>query len=422
MYPDCSVNLGNLLLSLSDAIDLVSPIIGAHQQRTAFIAWKICKAAKLSPATTEKVFVAGLLHDVGALTPEEKITIQNFDVYNTSLHCIRGERLFKSVPWLEDSAKIVRNHHREWNNWDSSIDAPYVLESQIIFLADYLERLIDRKNYILHQNRLLIAKVSELSGTLVHPLVVEYLLEASHSEAFWLDLSSPRLYALLLNNGPYKELEIDLSGISVLARLFSNIIDFRSRFTATHSCCVAKSAAILAEKFGLTPTEIKLIEVAGNLHDIGKLVVANTIINKKGRLNEEDLAIIRQHPYHTFAILNTIGGLKQIAEWAAFHHERLDGTGYPFRVSAERLSTPARIIIVADIFTALAEERPYRKAMKKAELVRELKTQATANLLDKQVVDLLLKNYDEVVYAIHDKKTEVLQYFNEQFSDVAKLN
>lgn len=416
MFPDTAVNLGNLLLSLSDAIDLVSPLIAAHQQRTAFISWKICKSAKLSAETTEKIFVAALLHDVGALTPEEKIDIQSFEEKNTTTHCVRGERLFESVPWLKDAAKIVRFHHREWQSWDESIDTPLVLESQIIYLADYLERLIQRDKYILHQNRQLTAAVSSLAGTAVHPVVVDYLLDASRCEEFWLELTSPRLYSLLLNNGPYRKLEIDLEGISALAQLFRNIIDFRSRFTATHSCGVAECAAILADKFGLTATEVKFIEVAGNLHDIGKLAVPSSILNKKGPLSEADFAVIKQHPYHTLAILNTIGGLKHIAEWAAFHHERLDGSGYPFRCPAERLSTPARIIIVADIVTALAEERPYRKAMKREELLEKLKEQTENKLLDKQIVGLLLENYDEVVAAVRRKQAVIQQYYEKKFS------
>lgn len=416
MFPDTAVNLGNLLLSLSDAIDLVSPVIAAHQQRTAFIAWKISRTANLPPADTEKIFVAALLHDIGALTPEEKIDIHNFEEKNTTTHCVRGERLLEKVPWLRDAAKIVRFHHREWQSWDEPIDAPHVLESQIVYLADYIERLIDRDRYILHQHRKIMAAVADLSGTAAHPLVADALLAACRCDEFWLELTSPRLYSLLLNTGPYRKLEIDLPGIAVLAELFRNIIDFRSRFTATHSSGVAECAAILAEKFGLTPTEIKLIEVAGNLHDIGKLVVPSAIINKKGPLTEEDFAVIKQHPYHTLSILNTIGGLKHIAEWAAFHHERLDGGGYPFCCPAGRLSTPARIIIVADIFTALAEDRPYRNAMGKEELLLELKAQAEQDLLDKQIVSLLLDHYDEVTAAVQRKQAAVQHYYEQQFT------
>ncbi len=399
-------------------MDLVSPLIVSHQQRTAFIAWKICKAANLPSETTEKVFVATLLHDIGALTPEEKINIHNFayEIEHPRIHCIRGELLLEKVPWLKAAAKIVRYHHREWQKWDKPIDAPYVLESQILFLADYLERLIKRDQYILHQNQRIISEISSLSGTAIHPQVVDYFLAISHREDFWLDMMSSRLFSLLLHNGPYKKLEIELDDIVTIAQLFRNIIDFRCRYTATHSSGVAECAAILAQKFGLTATEIKLIEIAGNLHDIGKLVIPSAVLNKQSSLAEADFAVIKQHPYYTFTILNTIGGFQPIAEWAAFHHERLDGSGYPFHRPAEKLSTPARIIIVADIFTALAEDRPYRKGYARDELIAELKRQVDKNLLDRQIVNLLLKDYDEIAASVKAKQAITKEYYDRQFA------
>lgn len=402
-------------------MELVSPLIASHQQRTAFIAWRICKAAKLSSETTEMVFVAALLHDVGAITPEEKIDIHSFayEVEHVMVHCRRGEVLLGRVPWLAPAARIVRFHHREWQEWDKPLDVPYVLESQILFLADFLERSINRNQYILHQNQQLISEISALSGTAIHPQVVDYFLAISHREDFWLDMMSPRLFSLLLHNGPYKKLEIDLVGIVIIAQLFRNIIDFRCRYTATHSSGVAECAAILAQKFGLTETETKLIEIAGNLHDIGKLVVPSAILNKNGELSASDFAVIKQHSYQTLTILNTIGGLQPLAEWAASHHERLDGSGYPFHYSAERLSTPARIIIVADIFTALAEDRPYRKGFAKEQLVAELKRQADEKLLDQKIVNLLLKDYDEIAALVTAKQADTKDYYDRQFACLA---
>jgi len=109
-------------------MELVSPLIAAHQQRTAFIAWKICNAAELPVETTERIFVAALLHDVGAITPEEKIDVHNFayEIEHVRIHCLRGEVLLGKVPWLKPAAKIIRFHHREWQKWDEPLDVPYV--------------------------------------------------------------------------------------------------------------------------------------------------------------------------------------------------------------------------------------------------------------------------------------------------------
>jgi len=110
------------------------------------------------------------------------------------------------------------------------------------------------------------------------------------------------------------------------------------------------------------------MEVAGNLHDLGKMVIPNSILNKPDKLNKEETAIMRQHTYFTYTVLNSIGGISQIAEWAAFHHERLDGSGYPFHLGADKLGIGSRIMAVADVFTAISEDRPYRKGMSQQEL------------------------------------------------------
>ena len=339
MKRDISVNLGNLVLSLSDAMDLASPLLAQHQQRAAFIFWEMGKAAGFSDERLEKGFIAALLHDIGALSVEEKISLVKSETRDIEDHCIKGEFLLKKVPWLGDAGQIVRFHHKKWEDWEEPIDTPLVLETQLIFLADCIERLIDRNQYILHQHKDIISEIRALSGSSFHPMAVDLFIKASDREEFWLDLVSPRIYSLLLNEGPFSNIEIAISEISVIAGFFRDIIDFRSPFTATHSSGVAAAASMLSRMFGLTEMEIKLMEVAGNLHDLGKLAIPNSILEKSGKLTKEEIAVMKSHTYYTYSVINTIGGLKQIAEWAAYHHEKLDGTGYPFHCKENELST-----------------------------------------------------------------------------------
>jgi HD-GYP domain-containing protein (c-di-GMP phosphodiesterase class II) len=412
----CSVNLGNLLLSLSDAMDLVDASVALHQHRTAFIAWELGKAADLSEEAIERLFVAGLLHDIGALSPEEKMSLHRFETDETEQHCVRGCALMQTVPWFTSAAKIVRYHHHEWRLQDEPITSQVVLESQILFLADYLERIIRRDIYILHQDELLKEKITALSGTALHPDIVDLFRQLSRKEEFWLDLVSPRLYSLLLHNGPYRYQDIDIESITTIGELFRNIIDFRSRFTSTHSSGVAECAAVLSKLFGFSKAEANLMRVAGNFHDIGKLSVSNAILNKPDKLTKDEFALIRQHTYHTFSIMNTIGGLQHIAEWAAFHHERLDGSGYPFHHEASRLGTGARIMAVADIFTAIAEDRPYRKGMEYHEIEKVLKKQAEMNFIDKRIVNLLIENYSDVLKTVKERQDITREFYEQQFA------
>jgi len=418
MNRQLSVNLDNLLLSLSEVVDLANPTIAQHQQRTAFIAFEIAKQASLPPAITEDIFAAALLHDIGAITVEEKIAIHNFEVRNINVHTIRGQVLLEQIPWFKKLSKIVRNHHRRWDDWDQGIEDPLVLSSQIVLLADYVERLVDRNKYILHQSQSIMDKIEKLADTVLNRQVIAYFLEVTRREEFWLDLASPRLYSLLLNNGPFSAVKIGIDEVLLLSNMFRDLIDFKSRFTATHTTGVSECAVMLAQLFGLAEYDVKLMRIAGNFHDIGKLVIPNSILEKPDKLTAEEIQIMRCHTYYTYYTLNSIGGLQKIAEWAAYHHEKLDGSGYPFHCTSEDIGTGSRIMAVADIFTAISEDRPYRKGMSDDEIHRILQSQADRNLLDKRIVALLFENYDSISRKVKEKQGEAHEFYEKRFISI----
>ncbi|MCJ7585555.1 MAG: HD domain-containing protein [Anaerolineales bacterium] len=415
MYQNVSINLLNLILSLSDALDLASPELSQHQLRTAFIVWEISKAAGLPSTDIEQLFIVSLLHDVGALSLENKITLHQGEETDPEIHSILGERMLRHLPIFGLSSKIIRFHHTEWQALEGRTKEPLIFSSQILFLADVLERSVDRQTYILHQDRELVARISALSRTGIDPEVVQVFKSVAVREDFWLDLVSPRLYSLLLHDGPSRGVEIDLVFLKPISELFRNIIDFRSRFTSTHSSGVATSASEISRFLGLTETEIGLMEVAGNLHDLGKMVIPNSILDKPDKLNKAETAIMRQHTYFTYTVLNTIGGILQIAEWAAFHHERLDGSGYPFHLGADKLSIGARIMSVADIFTALAEDRPYREGLEQREVISILRGLCAKNFIDRIVLRVLEENYEEILTLTKKKQAEAKEYYEQEF-------
>lgn len=414
MYPKVSANLGNLMLSLSDALDLAFYSLAMHQQRTAFIAWELGKLAKLDDKRIGNIFMAGLLHDIGALSIEDKISLHDNEISDVESHCIRGEKLFKSNSWLAASANLVRYHHRAWETWEEPRNTPEIFDSQLLYLADHLERQVDRKTYILHQDEELCSRVQRLAGKEVSPEIVDLFIQLSTREEFWLDLASPRLYSLLLHYGPFQTVEVDIENIMVFARLVGMIVDFKSPFTVTHSSGVAQCAMCLAELAGMSESEAKLMEIAGLLHDLGKLVVPNAILEKPGPLTPAEMALMKQHSYYTFSVLSTVGGLQAIAEWAAYHHERLDGKGYPFRRQAHEINLGARIMAVSDIFTALTEDRPYRKGMKIRQIQEFIQEQASMGILDPRVVELLLDNFEKLHETVRERQTQVLHFYEKE--------
>ena len=414
-----SVNFGKFLLSLSDAIDLANSQIASHQMRTAFIAWQISKAVSLSKERIENLYIASLFHDIGALSLEEKIKIHKFEKINIDTHCILGESLFESTSLFTAAKKIVRYHHKPWQKWDAAIDTPDIFDSQVLNLADYLERNIDRNQHILQQTDDLKEKIISIAGSQIHGDIVDLFMQISKREEFWLDLSSPRLYSILLQYGPCRKTEIDYDKIFSVASLFRNVIDFKSRFTATHSTGVAECGVILSRLFGLTDIEIMQMKIAGYFHDLGKLAVPNSILEKPDKLTKNEFAVIKQHTYFTYSVLHSIGGLDQVAEWAAFHHEKLDGTGYPFRVGADKIDIGSRIMAVSDIFTAIAEDRPYRKGMKREKIESILISQAENNALDRRIVNLLIENFEEISSQVKEKQAISKAMFEMKFSNIA---
>lgn len=419
MKRQLSVNLINLLLALSEITDLANPLIAQHQHRTAFIALEVAKNANLEPEIIENIFTAALLHDIGAVTVEEKIAFHNFEDVNENIHTIRGELLLEQIPWLRKISKIVKNHHRHWDDWEESIENPLVFSSQIILLSDYVERLIDRNKYILHQSKDIVEAIKKLEDTVLNKNIVACFVDLSKREGFWLDLTSPRVASLLLNNAPFENIQIGLEDISLISNLYGDLIDFKSRFTATHTSGVSECAAKLSELFGLAEIDVKSMRIAGNFHDIGKLVIPNSILEKCGKLTVDEYAIIRCHTYYTFNTLNSIGGLQQIAEWAAYHHEKLNGSGYPFHLTSDEIGTGSRIMTVADIFTAISEDRPYRKGMDKNEIYKIFKIQTDGNLVDKRIVEVLFDNYETINLQVKLKQAKALDFYEKRFLSIA---
>jgi HD-GYP domain-containing protein (c-di-GMP phosphodiesterase class II) len=270
------------------------------------------------------------------------------------------------------------------------------LGAHILHIADRIEVLIDNNTHVLGQAEIIRNRISGDSGKKFMPKVVDAFQRISKREFFWLDCTSPELDALVAKNSLIETVELNLEQLLNLARLFSQIVDFRSRFTATHSTGVSASAEALARITGLSERDCKLMRVSGYLHDLGKLAVPSEILDKKDTLTSEELYIIRTHTYHTFRILSYVDELYDIAIWGALHHERLDGSGYPFHYKGDEMPIASRIMAVADVFTATTEDRPYRAGMEKGAVMDVLKNLGDTGLLAPEIVAKARSHFDEL--------------------------
>jgi HD-GYP domain-containing protein (c-di-GMP phosphodiesterase class II) len=131
------------------------------------------------------------------------------------------------------------------------------------------------------------------------------------------------------------------------------------------------------------------------LHDIGKLMIPDEILDKPGELDGPEKAVIRQHSFETYQILKQISGFEEITGWAAYHHEALNGRGYPFHLEEDELSLEARIVAASDVFQALAQKRPYRPSISAKKILRKMKYRVKVGRLDEEVVGMVGEHLDD---------------------------
>jgi putative nucleotidyltransferase with HDIG domain len=155
----------------------------------------------------------------------------------------------------------------------------------------------------------------------------------------------------------------DSERLDRVAEAFALIIDAKSPYTGSHSVGVARIAVAVADVLGYGPRALRDLRRAALLHDIGKLGVSNLILDKPGKLTDEEWVQMRRHPELTVRILQRVGAFRGLAATAGAHHERLDGRGYHLGLRGEQLNRDTRILAVADVCEALTADRPYRRAM-----------------------------------------------------------
>lgn len=234
-------------------------------------------------------------------------------------------------------------------------------------------------------------------GRWFDPEMVRIALVLAESGDLWKGLDDPDLNAKVAALEPeQRHMRASENSVDNICLAFAEIIDAKSPFTYRHSNGVAEAAVQIACWLGLSPREVKLIRRAALVHDIGKLSVSNSILEKPGKLDSEEWKVVRDHPYYTLEILKRIPGFAGVSEDAASHHERLDGSGYWRGYSADQLPLSARILAVADVFDALHAKRPYRDSMR-LEKVFEVMRADAPRALDPLCLEALIaaKTTDE---------------------------
>ncbi|GMT48283.1 MAG: HD family phosphohydrolase [bacterium] len=413
MIIEPQIHLFDLIKCLSRAMDLISPAVVDHHERVAYIAFSLGAELGLSVDEQNDLILAGALHDSGALSLEERLDALEFETRNPQKHADLGYMLMRGFEPLSTAALLVRYHHVPWNNGEGAeCQGNEVLRgSHILHLADRVAVLVNNQQEVLGQGAIICGRIQEQSGKMFMPQLVDVFNDLATREYFWLDVASHSISSVLQGMASLKTVKLDMEGLLCLSNLFRQIIDFRSRFTANHSAGVAACAVALADFAGFSERECRMVKIAGHLHDLGKLAVPVEILEKEARLTAEEIKVIKSHTFYTYRILEHISALDIINAWGSFHHERIDGAGYPFHHEGRDLSLGSRIMAVADVFTAITEDRPYRKGMSRDKTTGVLRKMADDMALDSSIVSLLFRNYDETnTFRVTAQKASVKEY------------
>ena len=390
MFIKNEISIYDFVCALSEAVDLVFPALNSHHKKVAYLACNIALEMNLPNNEVQDIVLAAMLHDIGAFSLGERIKALAFEQFPEEMfqHSLLGYKLLKNFEPLAQAAVLVKFHHTDYD--PSRDDVP--IGSYIIHLADRIPILFDENREVLDQVPFILEKISK-NFHKFHPDVYIAFLRLAKLEYVWVEAFLPSFGTGMIRRVRFSKEIVDLDMLRSFAQVIAQIIDFRCHFTATHSSGVAAVARELAVISGFSERECRMMEIAGLLHDMGKLAVPDNILAKNGSLTNEEFNIMKKHSYYTYAILSKICGLEDIAVWASHHHERQDGNGYPFHVRGEDFSRLARFMVVADIITALTEDRPYRSGMDKKRTMEVLYTMVENGGVDKSIVELAHKNF-----------------------------
>lgn len=285
-------------------------------------------------------------------------------------------RVTEMIENLGMSATTVQAIHLTDERWDGSglpsglRGSSIPLLARICSVAQTLDALATE-----HGPETALRMVRSRRGTWFDPEIVRAAQQLHTSGKLWQFCQADVVEATraeVMRGDPGLSSALTPERVDRICEAFGNVVDAISPFTYRHSIGVTDVAVSLAGALELAPERVSLIRRAAFLHDVGKLAVPNRILDKRGRLTPAEWVHITRHPALSGSILRRVGAFRELAALAAEHHERLDGSGYPFRLRGEQISLESRVIAIADCYAAMAEDRPYRPGLTVEQILANL--------------------------------------------------
>lgn len=359
-----------LLYALSYALDCIEAELLSvktdHGKWVAYISVLMGKEAGMTNLELLDLAACATLHD-NALTQyilEERTN--NGDVGKTHLenHCTLGEKNIKKFPFHTDVAGTILYHHE---NADGSgyfgkkgVDTPFM--AQLIHLADVLDINVHFQNISSKKYQQALQFMEKKRDRFFSTEIIDLFLKAFPEEKY-LSMQEESIDVLLNSEIPEQPEDISFENIKKMMDLFGKIVDYKSPFTRNHSEQIANKVWIMSDFYHYDEIQKERLYIAGALHDIGKMAVNNDVLEKTDKLSDQEFEKMKNHAWYTHFILSKIKGFEDITRYASNHHEKLNGKGYPFGLTADKLDKKDRLLACVDIYQALSEDRPYKPGM-----------------------------------------------------------
>jgi HD-GYP domain-containing protein (c-di-GMP phosphodiesterase class II) len=407
------VRLAELLAALSKALDMTEGQPEGHCIRACWIGTRIAAEIGLTDEETSDLYYTVLLKDLGCSSNAARICelyltddlafkhdfkrlddnlpkILGFVIAQTGVRSGLAERFRAIVNIFRNGGTIarelietrcqrganiagrmrfstvvqdgIRSLDEHWNGGGK----PEGLTGEAIPLGSRIALLAQIADVFAtgYDRKAAMAEIAARSGTWLDPRLCTAFAAAASRTGFWETMARPDLSEHVLSFGPaLREETVDDDYLDDIAEAFGQIVDSKSPYTSGHCERVTLFSDMIAESMGLSADRRRWLKRAALLHDIGKLGVSNSILDKPAKLDAEEWRIMRLHSMNSREILSRIAVFGELAEVAGAHHERLDGKGYPDGIGGDDIGLETRIVTVADIFDALTADRPYRKAM-----------------------------------------------------------
>ena len=389
------IGLAKFLDSLSIALDFVEKeilnVAPYHGQRVASITYRLCKELNYDDDFLFAITQAALLHDCALneyFYDEKPNDKEQVNERNMGLHCCAGEKILSKLPFYNKIKNAVLYHHETADGTGAygkkANETP--IYSRLIHLADIID--VDWALYEgINQSKFdsICNWLKDITGTIIDKDCANLFLKTIDLD-FLNKLSGNLVLDYLHRVIPYIEEEIPNDAMIDLCSIFADITDYKSHFTWRHSLGVADKARIMAEFYDYSETDCQKLYIAGALHDIGKLMISNEILEKPGKLSPDEYKSIQNHAIGTYKLLENVMGLEEINRIASLHHEKLDGSGYPFGFKANQLNKNEKLMACIDIYQALVEERPYKKGLSHGSAMNILSKMGNDGQLDKEII------------------------------------